>query len=156
MKIKKLYRGFKRFYVKWKKQRIQTTGYQIIYSRSKKFSKAKVKTVRSNRYTGTNIKRLKRYKRYYVKVKTYKTVSSKKFYSGWSKDGRGLQAHCRRRLRPPARAGLLQYRRRGGPGAPRGRDRQGVSGHGAGGVRGVGVRFERGGGLPLRGHRLRR
>ena len=84
-KIKKLYRGFKRFYVKWKKQRIQTTGYQIIYSRSKKFNKAKVKTVRSNRYTGTNIKRLKRYKRYYVKVRTYKTVSGKRFYSGWSK-----------------------------------------------------------------------
>ena len=84
-KIKKLYRGFKRFYVKWKKQRIQTTGYQIIYSRSKKFNKAKVKTVRSNRYKGTNIKRLKRYKRYYVKVRTYKTVSGKRFYSGWSK-----------------------------------------------------------------------
>ena len=57
MKIKKLYRGFKKFYVKWKKQRTQTSGYQIIYSRSKKFSKAKVKTVRSNRYTGTNIKK---------------------------------------------------------------------------------------------------
>ena len=84
-KIKKLYRGFKRFYVKWKKQRTQTTGYQIIYSRNKKFSKAKVKTVRGNRYTGTNIKRLKRYKRYYVKVRTYKTVSGKRFYSGWSK-----------------------------------------------------------------------
>ena len=62
-KIKKLYRGFKRFYVKWKKQRTQTTGYQIIYSRNKKFSKAKVKTVRGNRYTGTNIKRLKKYKK---------------------------------------------------------------------------------------------
>ena len=71
--------------VKWKKQTKQTTGYEIQYSTSSKFKGAK--TVR-NIKTKTTIKRiskLKAKKKYYVRIRTYKTVKGKKYYSSWSK-----------------------------------------------------------------------
>ena len=60
----------KGFTVKWKKLTTQTTGYQIQYSTSSKFSNAKTVTVK---------------KKYYVRIRTYKTVNGKKIYSAWSK-----------------------------------------------------------------------
>lgn len=67
--------------VKIKKQSSQTTGYEIQYSTSKKFTSPKSKTTTKTSYT---IKSLKAKKTYYVRVRTYKTVSGKKYYSGWS------------------------------------------------------------------------
>jgi hypothetical protein len=75
----------KSFTVKWKKQSKQTTGYQIQYSTSSKFSNAKTVTVSKNSTTSKTIKKLKGKKKYYVRVRTYKTVSGTKYYSGWSK-----------------------------------------------------------------------
>ena len=43
------------------------------------------KTVKKNSTTKLAIKRLKPKKRYYVRVRTYKTVKGKKYCSGWSK-----------------------------------------------------------------------
>lgn len=77
----------KGFTVKWKKQKKSTTGYQIQVSTNKKFAKkvTVTKTVKKNSTTKLAIKRLKPKKRYYVRVRTYKTVKGKKYCSGWSK-----------------------------------------------------------------------
>ena len=66
------------------KKTTQVTGYEIQYSTSKKFTSAKTKTITSAKTTSATIKSLKAKKTYYVRVRTYKTVSGKKYYSGWS------------------------------------------------------------------------
>jgi len=66
------------------KKTTQVSGYQIQYSTSKKFTSAKTKTISSAKTTSATIKSLKAKKTYYVRVRTYKTVSGKKYYSGWS------------------------------------------------------------------------
>ena len=87
--ISSLKAGSKKFTVKWKKQAIQTTGYQVQYSASSKFSKAKTVTVGKNRTVSKKISKLSGKKKYYVRVRTYKTVKingkSIRIYSGWSK-----------------------------------------------------------------------
>ena len=76
--------GSKKFTVKWKKQSTQVTGYQIQYSTSSKFSKAKTVTVSKNKTTSKTVSKLKAKKKYYVRVRTYKTVGKTKYYSSWS------------------------------------------------------------------------
>ena len=73
------------FAAKWKKQSVQTTGYQLQYSLSSKFKKAKTVTVKGPKKLYRTVKKLKGGKRYYVRVRTYKTVSGKKYVSAWSK-----------------------------------------------------------------------
>ena len=81
----------KKFIVKWKKQSVQTTGYEIQYSTDKKFKKktSKTTTVKSNKTLSKKLSKKKTGKRYYVRIRTYKTVKidgkMKKFYSRWSK-----------------------------------------------------------------------
>ncbi|MGN0529373.1 MAG: transglutaminase domain-containing protein [Eubacterium sp.] len=75
----------KGFTVKWKKQSTQVTGYQIQYSTSSKFTSPKTVTVSSYKTTSKTISKLKSKKKYYVRVRTYKTVSGTKYYSSWSK-----------------------------------------------------------------------
>jgi len=73
--------------VKWKKKTAQTSGYQIRYSTSSSFKTKFTKTVKVKGY-GKNdktIKSLKKDKKYYVKVRTYKIVDGKYYYSPWSK-----------------------------------------------------------------------
>ena len=80
--ISSLTRSTKAFTVKWKKQSTQTTGYQILYSTSSKFNSGnKYVTVTSNKTTAKKITKLKAKKKYYVKVRTYKTVNGTKYYS---------------------------------------------------------------------------
>lgn len=74
------------FTVKWKKK-TKITGYQIQYSTNSKFKKKdsktiKVKQVKTN---SKRIKGLKVAKKYYVRVRTYKLVKKKSYYSSWSK-----------------------------------------------------------------------
>ena len=87
--ISSLKAGSKKFTVKWKKQATQTTGYQVQYSASSKFSKAKAVTVGKNTTVSKKISKLSGKKKYYVRVRTYKTVKingkSIRIYSGWSK-----------------------------------------------------------------------
>ncbi|MGN0528554.1 MAG: leucine-rich repeat protein [Eubacterium sp.] len=83
--ISKITSGKKKFTVKWKKQASQTTGYQIQYSTSSKFSNAKTVTVSKNKITSKTISKLKAKKKYYVRIRTYKTANGKKYYSAWSK-----------------------------------------------------------------------
>lgn len=87
--ISSLSAGSKKFTVKWKKQSTQTTGYQIQYSTSSKFTNAKTVTVGKNGTTSKSISKLKAKKKYYVRVRTYKTVKingkATNIYSSWSK-----------------------------------------------------------------------
>ena len=75
--------------VKWKKQSA-ATGYQVQYSTNSKFKKSATKTltVKKNKQTSSKISKLKSGKKYYVKVRTYKTLKingkSTKVYSAWS------------------------------------------------------------------------
>ncbi|MGN0528529.1 MAG: fibronectin type III domain-containing protein, partial [Eubacterium sp.] len=75
----------KGFTVKWKKQATQTTGYQIQYSTSSKFTSSKYVTASSYKTTSKTISKLKSKKKYYVRIRTYKTVNGTKYFSSWSK-----------------------------------------------------------------------
>ena len=72
----------KKFKVKviWKKL-TNISGYQIQYAPNKKFKKAKSKTVKS---TSVTLKKLKKKKTYFVRVRAYKLVDGKKVYGKWS------------------------------------------------------------------------
>lgn len=84
--LSKVTAGKKAFTVKWKKQATQTTGYQIQYSTDKNFKKNnKTITVSKNKTTSKKVTKLKSKKKYYVRVRTYKTVGKTKYYSSWSK-----------------------------------------------------------------------
>ncbi len=89
--IKSVSAAKKGFTVKYKKQATQTTGYQIQYATDKNFKKnKKTVTVKKNKTTSVNVKKLKAKKKYYVRVRTYKNVkdtdgNAKKLYSSWSK-----------------------------------------------------------------------
>ena len=58
--------------------------YQIQYSTSSKFTSAKTVAVTKNSTVSKTIGSLVKGKKYYVRIRTYKTVGSAKFYSGWS------------------------------------------------------------------------
>ena len=76
----------KKITVKWKKQTTQTTGYQIQYSTNNKFKSGnKTVTISKNKTTTKIKKKLKAKKKYYIRVRTYKKVNGKKYYSDWSK-----------------------------------------------------------------------
>ena len=87
--VSKVTAAKKGFKVTWKKQATQTTGYQVQYSTSSKFKSAKTVTVSKNKTTSKSVSKLSAKKKYYVRVRTYKTVKiggkSVKLYSGWSK-----------------------------------------------------------------------
>ncbi|MBR1663654.1 MAG: hypothetical protein IJ696_04925 [Ruminococcus sp.] len=62
------------------------TGYQVKYSTSKKFTKKTTKTVtvKGAGKTSKTIKKLKKGKTYYVKVRSYKVVNGVKYYGAYS------------------------------------------------------------------------
>ena len=70
----------------WKKQTEQTDGYQIQYSTESKFTKGftKIKLINKNKSASYSITKLKNGK-YYIRIRTYKVVDGKKYYSSWSK-----------------------------------------------------------------------
>ena len=75
----------KGFTAKWKKQATQTTGYQIQYSTNSKFASGnKTVTVKGNSTLNKTVNKLKAGTTYYVRVRTYKTVNGKNYYSKWS------------------------------------------------------------------------
>lgn len=77
--------GKKQFSAKWKKD-AQGTGYQLSYSTSSKFTSSTTvtSTITSNKTVSKVVKSLKANKKYYVRIRTYKTISGKKCYGAWS------------------------------------------------------------------------
>lgn len=85
-KLSKVSAKKKGFEAKWEKQSTQTKGYQIQYSTDNKFKSGnKTVTVNKNSTTKKTISKLKAKKKYYVRIRTYKTVGKQKYYSDWSK-----------------------------------------------------------------------
>ena len=62
----------------------RATGYQIRYSLKSNMSGAKVIKMAGGRSTAKNITGLTKGRRYYVSVRSYKTVGKKTYYSVWS------------------------------------------------------------------------
>ena len=84
--LKKLKKGKKKLTITWKKQKKQTSGYQILLATNSKFTKGKKKvTVSGASKTKKEVKGLKSGKTYFVKIRTYKKVGKKKVWSAWSK-----------------------------------------------------------------------
>lgn len=77
--VKGVKKGFKATWAK--KSKAEATGYQVQYSTKKSMKGAKTKTVKG---TSKTVKGLKAGKRYYVRVRAYKTVGKQKVYSSWS------------------------------------------------------------------------
>ena len=83
--IKKVKAAKKAISVIWKKVG-GVKGYQVQVATNKKFKKnKKTVTIKKQKTTKTTVKKLKAKKKYYVRVRTYKTVNGKKVYSAWSK-----------------------------------------------------------------------
>ncbi len=66
----------------WKRN-TKVTAYQLQYSTSSKFKGAKAVTIKGSKTLKTTISKLKKGKKYYVRIRAYKTVSGKKYYSAW-------------------------------------------------------------------------
>ena len=74
--------GSKQLTATWKSVS-DVSGYEVQYSTSSKLKKAKTVKVKKSAKK-TTVKKLKKGKKYYVRVRTYKTVDGKKIYSDWS------------------------------------------------------------------------
>ena len=71
--------------VTWSKDST-VSGYEMVYATNSKFTKGKkTVTVKGAKTTSKTIKKLKSKTTYYVKVRSYKTVSGKKIYGAYSK-----------------------------------------------------------------------
>lgn len=69
--------------IKWVKN-AAVTGYQVQYATSSKFTGAKTLNVKSNKTVTSTLSKLKEKQKYYVRVRTYKTVGKVHYYSTWS------------------------------------------------------------------------
>lgn len=83
--VKKVKTGKKKLTVTWKKRRQRISGYQIQYSRSRNFRRARMKNARGSRKTRVVLKKLKLGKTYYVRIRIYKKVNGDVYRSAWSK-----------------------------------------------------------------------
>ena len=75
--------GKKKLTVTWKKDK-NVSGYQIQVATKKNFKGAKTYTVKSYKTYKKVIKKLKAKKKYFVKVRAYKTVGKSKVYGAYS------------------------------------------------------------------------
>ena len=82
--INNLTKGKGRFTVKWNKRTEQVTGYQIKYSGKSNMSNAKYIMIKTNKTVSKTVKNLKSKKKYWVQVRTFKTVNGTKYWSAWS------------------------------------------------------------------------
>ena len=76
--------GAKTLKATWK-QSADVTGYELQYSTVKTFkSSVKSAKIKSNKTVYYNIKKLAAKKAYYVRIRTYKTMNGKTYYSNWT------------------------------------------------------------------------
>ena len=82
-KLSKVTAAKNSFKAAWKKVN-DVDGYQIQYSLKKNMKSSKTKTVKGANKKGVTVKKLKKGKKYYVRIRAYKTINGKKQYSNWS------------------------------------------------------------------------
>ena len=75
----------KGFTIKWNKITSQAEGYQIQYATNGSFKSEKSINVNNSKSTSKTVKKLKGKKKYFIRIRTYKNVNGKKYYSPWSK-----------------------------------------------------------------------
>lgn len=98
-RLKPTYKGFpatnikrltnkakKKLKITWTKK-TSVSGYQVQIAANSKFTKSrKTYTIKKNKTTSKTVSKLKKSKKYYVRVRTYTTTLDKsKVYSKWSK-----------------------------------------------------------------------
>ena len=88
--ITKVYKRSRAIQLKWKKVTKQTSGYELQYAMSWKFDEANTKTLQlKSKTTSVKILNLKGKQKYYVRMRTFKTVKvngeETKVYSSWCK-----------------------------------------------------------------------
>ena len=83
--IKKITSSGKKINLTWSKIS-EATGYQVVYSTSKNFTESTTKKVNVKKASTikATLKSLRKGKKYYVKVRAYKTADGKKIYSAYS------------------------------------------------------------------------
>ncbi|MCM1114572.1 MAG: fibronectin type III domain-containing protein [Clostridium sp.] len=83
--IKKLTANKGGFKVQWN-EISNATGYEINYSTDSKFTKKNTKSVKVKgaKTTSKTISKLSKKKKYYVRIRTYRVVNGKTYYSGWT------------------------------------------------------------------------
>ena len=76
----------KKLTIKWKKN-AKVNGYEIQYSTSSKFTTSKTKrvTIKSNSKVSYTLKNITGKTNYYVRIRGYRTIAGKKYYSTWGK-----------------------------------------------------------------------
>lgn len=77
-------RSSKTIKVTWAK-RENVLGYEVQCDTSTKFKKRRSAIIKKGNVDSTTISNLKKGKKYYVRIRTYKKVSGKTYYSSWSK-----------------------------------------------------------------------
>lgn len=82
-KITSISGGKQKISLKWKKSS-DATGYEIYRSTKKSGTYKKIKIIKSRNTLKYTNSKLKKGKRYYYKIRAYKTVNGKKYYSGYS------------------------------------------------------------------------
>lgn len=82
--ISKLTPAKKAFTAQWKKN-AAAGGYQIQYGLKSNFKGAKTLTVKNAKTLKAAVKKLSAKKIYYVRIRTYKTISKVNYFSTWSK-----------------------------------------------------------------------
>lgn len=80
-KIKNRSHGFR---VYWSATKAQTSGYKIYYSTSKGFKNYKTYKVTNEDLRAQTVRGMPKYKTYYAKVRAYKVVNGKTYYSSYS------------------------------------------------------------------------
>ena len=85
-KIEKLTSKKRKVVLKWDIVKAQASGYQVEYSRDKSFKKGSAKRVKvsGRKSSSLNINNLSSGRKYYFRVRTYKKVGKKTYYSPWS------------------------------------------------------------------------
>ena len=81
--LKSLASASKAFTAKWAKQ-AGVTGYQVQYSTNAKFSSAAVKGIKGAGKLSLKVSNLKAGTKYFVRVRTFKTIGGKNYFSTWS------------------------------------------------------------------------
>ena len=69
--------------IKWQKNSA-ASGYQVRYGTSSNISGGKILNISGKNTVSKTLSNLKKNQRYYIRIRTYKTVSGKKYYSAWS------------------------------------------------------------------------
>ena len=75
--------GSKKLTVKWKKSS-GVDGYELEYSLKKNFKNAETVKISKAKTTSAKLEDLKKKKTYYVRIRAYKEIGGKKYYSEWS------------------------------------------------------------------------